>query len=35
MRRHRHMAKMKEQIKTIEKELNNMEINSLLDPKKY
>ena len=31
MRRQRNMAQMKEQIKTVEKELNEMEINSLSD----
>ena len=31
MRRQRNMAQMKEQIKTPEKELNKMEISSLLD----
>ena len=31
MRRQRNMAQMKEQIKTLEKELNEMEISNLLD----
>ena len=31
MRRQRNMAKMKEQIKTPEKELNNVEISNLSD----
>ena len=31
MRRQRHMAQMKEQIKTPEKELNKMEISNLSD----
>ena len=31
MRRQRNMAQMKEQIKTPEKELNNMEISNLID----
>ena len=31
MRRHRNMAQMKQQIKTLEKELNEMEISHLSD----
>ena len=31
MRRHRNMAQMKQQIKTLEKELNEMEISNLSD----
>ena len=31
MRRQRNMAQMKEQIKTIEKELNEMDISNILD----